>query len=158
MSRSPGWPFSGLDQESMLSRGIAQWIKHLPAIEAAGVWTQTQLKILVRLSSWVPPPCALSLSHYTCCHVLQHEYLSRGRKKERNYGKILAASSVRQNTVIRAMYGIKGAKKIFKNKFETRVMDWIWLSINGFWACSGQQLLHLLPDRTGSGLRRINRI
>ena len=68
-------------------RGIVQWIKHSPATQAAGVRTQTQLKFKVLLSSRVPPPCALSLSHNACQHLLQREYLSQGRLKERNLGK-----------------------------------------------------------------------
>ena len=30
-----------------------------------------------------------SLFHIACCHVLQHEYLSQGRLKERNHGKAI---------------------------------------------------------------------
>ena len=43
-------------------RGIAQWIKHLPAMPAARVQTQTWPKFIVLLSSRVPPSCALSLT------------------------------------------------------------------------------------------------
>ena len=48
---------------------IAQWIKHSPVTQAARVKTQTWSKIISNLKkyivlifSWVPPPCALSLS------------------------------------------------------------------------------------------------
>ena len=85
--------------------------KHLPCTQAAGVLTWKQPKFIVLLSSQVPPPCAFSLtmpvvmcSSINTCHG--------GGKKERNCGKILAASSVRWNTDIRAMDGRKGFLKI----------------------------------------------
>ena len=62
-------------------RGIAQWIKHSPATQVAGARTRTQPKFIVLLSSWVLPPCALSLTMpvFTCssmntCHwVVERE-------------------------------------------------------------------------------------
>ena len=52
-------------------------------------------------------PTLCTLSHNASHHMLHHEYLS-WEDKERNHGKILAATSVRQNTDIRAMYGRRG--------------------------------------------------
>ena len=51
--------------------------------------------VKVLLSSQVPLPCALSLSHNACHYVLQREYLLWERLNERNHGKILPESSVR---------------------------------------------------------------
>ena len=48
--------------------------------------------------------------------ILQREYLSLGRKKERNHYEILAAPSVRCNTDKRAIFGRKGVKKAFSSK------------------------------------------
>ena len=58
------------------------------------------------LSSQVPRHRhSLTMPVVTCysMNMLQHEYLSWGIKKERICGKILAATSVRQATDIRAM-------------------------------------------------------
>ena len=50
-------------------RSKAQWIKHSPGTQAAGVWTQKLPKFIALLSSWVLPPCALSLSQCLLSHA-----------------------------------------------------------------------------------------
>ena len=76
-------------------RGIAQWIKHCPALWAVRVQTQTEPKILVLLSSRVPLTCALSLTQFLLLHA-PARILVMGEVNERNHGKIQAAPSVRQ--------------------------------------------------------------
>ena len=58
----PAAPCLNLNLFKRCLRGIAQWIKHSLATQAAGVQTMTPPKISVLLSSQVSPPCALSLS------------------------------------------------------------------------------------------------
>ena len=76
-----------------IAMGLGQWIKHLPATQAAVVWTWTQPKILALLSSHVPPHHALSLT-MPVIMCSSEDTFHRGRKKEKNCGKILAAPSV----------------------------------------------------------------
>ena len=59
-----------------IQRGIAKLIKHSPGAQVARVQTCTPPKFIVLLSSRIPLPCALSLTHNAFHHNLQCEYLS----------------------------------------------------------------------------------
>ena len=87
--------------------GIAQWIKHLPGTQAAGVQSRTRPEIFsAPILSGTPAMCTLSHTQFM---------LTSAPSKKR--GIIVNSQQHHlwgRNTVIRVMYGWKGAKNTCK--------------------------------------------